>query len=288
MKPFRLFFFAAFLLIAALHSGCVTSALTPQATELARVHDLYADEFAELAEPTAASTGTAPQPAPGDAFARSLSAIHDFRLRHPTAAQELAHLKVLEGMIYLQSGRFGLAEAVLPEITAARAQLRSSTGRPTRDALFADNFPHLLAGWKATRGDDNRTWQTFENAGNAIAASLREVQNLPPEQRANIEVDEGALYLASTAAVFYTWAAREIAMSHDRAQAPEKTRQWYQTARELIGGFLTPAERSATFDEDLSDDPKLAPPRGRLRYVDWYHWLNGQIGPAASTPPAST
>jgi hypothetical protein len=269
MKPLRL---VAFALVASLlfHTGCLTPAFSPKAAALARIHEFYSEEFTALAPsgPTGDVTSAA-QPAAGDAFAQTLRAIHDYRLAHPNAQQELAHLDVLEGMIYLQSGRFGLAAAVQEKVSAAAPQLASGTGRVVRDRLFAENYRTLLLGWSEARKENGRDWKTFRNAADALAASL---DNIPPEQRPAISADGGALYLATTAAIFYVWAGQQMSMApdpDDRDVAPQKTREWRAKARDLIGKFLTPAETAA----DISQDIGSTPPQGRLRYIDWYHWL---------------
>lgn len=268
MKPPRLLVAAALLAGLLVQLGCQT-VITPKTADLQHVHETYTQDFAVWNVPAAADAMAATGPAPGGAFAQSLGAIHDYRLKYPADSQELAHLQVLEGMIYLQSGRFGLAAAVKPDVEAAGAKLASGTGKVVRDRLFAQNFGTLLQGWSETRKENNKDWRTFERVARALAEALKAI---PPTQRAAVEEDQGALYLSTSAAVFYAWAYRQITMSADEAQAPVKKAEWFRNARDLIGGFLTEAEKKADISKDLGADVPL----GRLRYVQWYHWLDQQ------------
>lgn len=259
-----------FALIAALlgfliTSGCVVTFVTPKTAALHRVHDVYTEEFIALSAPApSAQPVQASEPKPA-AFAKSLQAIREYRLKYPGDSQELAHLKVLEGMIYLQSGRFGLAEAVRPEVEEAGGKLASGTGRVVRDQLFAQNFKTLIEGWAETKKTNNRQWQTFERVATTLTTGLNQI---PKNKLADPETDQGALYVATSAAIFYVWAFKEISESNDHAQAPEKKNVWFKAAREGIGRFLTDAEKKPGADKDLGTAPE-----GRLRYVEWYHWL---------------
>lgn len=271
MKYFRFRSAAAAIAGIVLLSGCLNS-LTPKAADLERVQELYVEEFTVLNVPAAAEVDAAraPAPAAGGAFAQSLRAIHAYRAKYPDDTPERAHLQVLEGMIYLQSGRFGLAAAVLPQVKSAAGQLTSGTGRVVRDRLFAENYGVLLDGWTETRKENNRDWQTFERVANQLAQALAAV---PVHERASVEADQGALYLATSAAVFYVWAYRQIGMSEEREQAPAKKAVWFAQARDLIGQYLTDAEKRADISRDLGADA----PIGRLRYVQWYHWLDEKL-----------
>jgi hypothetical protein len=260
----------ALVATAVLQTGCVTT-LTPKTAELQRVHEAYTDEFTAVAAPLPGSELKSHEPEPGDRFARTLRGIHEYRLKYPADTQELAHLNVLEGMIYLQSGRFGLAAAMKDTVVDAGTKLGSAKGTTVRDQIFAQNFETLLEGWSETRKDNNRNWQTFERVANQLAA---EINRIPATQRANVETDQGALYVATSSAIFYVWAAQQITMSRDRESAPEKKKEWYRKGRDLIGQFLSDVEKTPGVSKDLG-----AMPQGRLRYVQWYHWLNDQTEP---------
>jgi hypothetical protein len=242
--------------------GCQTA--LPQTADLRQVHELYSSEFATLELPAPDAMTAAPR-ATGAAFARTLQAIHDYRARHRDDLAGLAHVQVLEGMIYLQSGRFGLAAAVRPEVEVAGERLAAPGGKLVRDRLLARHFGTLLEGWAETRKENNRQWRTFERVAATLADALAAI---PAAQLAPGETDQAALHLATSAAVFWMWAAREIAMSPEREQAPAKRAAWFARARDTIGAHLTAAEKRAEAAPDLA----VGAP-GRLRYVEWYHWL---------------
>jgi len=253
-------------------SGC---ALAPQTTALQRVHQAYEDDFATFSLPGPSETGgpAAPTPATAPAFVRSLQAIRDFRLQFPQAAPELAHLQVLEGMVYLQSGRLGLAEAVADNVVAAAGKLTSATGQTVRDQLLARDFRSLLVGWTEIRefNDNNSAtiaeWRKLESAANALRDDLN---RLTPQQLADPASDQGAVYVANTAAIFYVWAYK-LRADEDLPAATEAKRQWFADAQKLIGRFLTEAEKSPAAAQEAGP---VAP--GRWRYVQWYHWLGAQ------------
>ncbi len=278
----RIFSFVAALLLL---TGCPAT-LAPSTADLQHVHELYATEFTSLADavPTPDNEPSAKQPSSGEAFIQSLRALNDYRAKHPDKILELAHLDVLEGMIYLQSGRFGLARAVVPNVERAGTTLSAttSTRRSTpgnvpasstvRDALFAKNFRSLLDGWSATRNGES-TSEDFERVFQSIAQSLTEES--PPSLR--LTRDHGALYLATSASIFQAWAhARDSMRVHleptgEKLRALEQRRiQRYSAARDLLARFLTDAERAVRPADDLAGQT----PQGRLRYVAWYHFFN--------------
>jgi hypothetical protein len=289
MNHTRLVTLAGLVAALILTAGCPVT-LAPKTAALAHVHEVYRDEFILLEGPNdLRATRTAASSA---AFARSLNAIHDYRLAYPGDVQELAHLQVLEGMIYLQSGRFGLAAAVKNDVAAAGQKLTSALGagkggssadpngrgKLVRDSLFAQNYSALLDGWNQTRSPSQRV-EALEAAADELANNLKA---LSPQQRPEIERDGGALYLATSAAIFYTWAsAREgelnFASNPERkAELAAKKKARDAKARAIIGEFLTPAEKAADISQDINGVPQ-----GRLRYVLWYHYFD----PVKTSPP---
>src|SRR5262245_23354886 len=103
MKPIRFVTrsLGAFLLILA--TGCAT--LTPKTAAMREVNETYRREFAALLLPTPDDVkGTSGKQA-NAAFAETMAAIRDASRHFQTNAAETAHLTVLEGMIYLQTGR---------------------------------------------------------------------------------------------------------------------------------------------------------------------------------------
>lgn len=258
------------LLAALLFSqGCF---LTPKTAALQHVHTVYGEDYATSETLLPAQPGLAGKAAraSGSAFAKSLDAIQTYRSEFPQNTQELAHLKVLEGMIYLQSGRFGLAESVRPDIEASVETLGSGTGRAVRDQLFAQNFGLLINGWRETQKPNNRSWRTFEEIADELTKRLSDI---PDDKLALKEADGGALYLANSAAVFYVWAYAEITSSPEYQQAKTKKAEWFPKARDIIGRFLTESEKAADISGDFGDGVTESVTTGRLRHVRWYHWL---------------
>lgn len=253
------------LVVGLLLGGGCASVVTPKTAALRQVHDTYRSEFLAGAVPAASGSPAAPAGPPA-AFVRSLEAIRDYRQKYPADSQELAHLKVLEGMIYLQSGRFGLASAVADDVEAAGGKLGSRTGRVIRDQLFARHFKTLVRGWSETRRTQGRQWQTFEAAASLLAADL---DKIPADRLASPESDQGALYLATTGAIFYVWAFSEMAVVSPR-EAPAKKTEWFTRARDLIGRHLDASLKKPEVGQDLVGKA----PEGLLRYVEWYHWLD--------------
>jgi hypothetical protein len=281
--------FASLLALTAglvMTSGCLVTFLTPKTAALQQIHDTYRADFAALTVPPASAAPDAPSgPSTSAAFSKSLQAIREYRLKYPGDSQELAHLKVLEGMIYIQSGRFGLAEAVRDDVVSAGEKLSSGTGRTVRDQLFARNFKTLINGWSETRKTSGRHWETFQQAADDLAKALNETK---AKQFSDPESDQGALYLATTAAIYYVWAFKEFNdYPFARSEIPDGTaptpeqieakkpkivenkNKWFTAGRDLIGRHLDGSLTNAIVTKDLGQAPE-----GTLRFVEWYHWLD--------------
>ncbi len=95
----------AWLLIALALAGCVR--LAPRTTALKTIHQSYRTEFQQFLPLTIPAPGkimSEPIAPASDqpAFAQTLREIREYRLKYGEDSREAAHLKVLEGMIYLQ------------------------------------------------------------------------------------------------------------------------------------------------------------------------------------------
>jgi hypothetical protein len=184
--------------------------LIPRTADLKTVHDTYRNELAELAFPepqtNPAAIGLTEETKASRPFKKTLSAIEDYRNRYPKATTELAHLKVLEGMAYLQSEQFGLARAVAPEVSEARALLETTASAAPRDALFADNYAAMLLGWRTVREPSSEVESQLEQSDILRQQADRMVANLCRAEHngrlARARGDQGATYLAMVAAVF--------------------------------------------------------------------------------------
>lgn len=290
-------------------AGCVHA--LPKTADLRQVHDAYRNEFAELsladpigpddAPPSSVIGGLSAQIETSrenpPTFDKTLRAIREFRVKYNgqenLLKKELAHLQVLEGMIYLQSAHFGSAAAILPQVTAAGGLLTSDSEVVVRDRLFALAFPHLIAGWDQINRD--RTGKKAEQTALARAtegiATLLE-ENVPENNKAP-EVDDGGLYLAATAAIYWVWlheldsrdckfsrapcnetAGDEAARTRAKAiKANLDKKGYYRKACALLGRYLSRSEKRAA-----SVSPAEFPPGsgGRLRFLRWYAWFDDQ------------
>ena len=89
-----------------------------------------------------------------------------------------------------------------------------------------------------------------------------ELAQLDSSKLAQPEVDERAIYLATTAAIFYVWVYQKRSIAE-----PNSKPQWFGKGQELIGRFLSESERKA------AAGTSTAVPSVRLRYISWYGYL---------------
>src|SRR5262245_15854886 len=195
------------LLLACMSIGCTY--VSPKTTALQHVHETYRSEFAKFIVPPPGDKPTIPSlKADEPAFAETLREIRGYRMRYGEDTPEAAHLTVLEGMIYLQSSRLGMAQLVQQDVQNAQSKLQSGTGHYTRDALLARTFPHLLHGWQEIADSNDKDDKTLAEHGKLQMAAdgiKNELDQLDKSKLAEPEVDESAIYLATTAAIFYVW-----------------------------------------------------------------------------------
>lgn len=268
------------LLALLLTAGCAK--LTPRTTALREIHQTYRaefDQYLQLTVPAPApdgnvinpprtaggavggAAGEAPGPAP---FAATLREIRGYRLRYGETAREASHLTVLEGMIYLQTGQLGLARLLLPDLRRAADQLGQGSGAAVRDQLLARNFEPLLAGWSALREPETRdSARRLAAAAAAIGAQLATLARSGSGRTTEPEVDEGAIYLATSGAIFYAWVGKILSL-----QAPQDRPCWCEKGRALIERHLSETERRLSSGIDFQSIPA-----GRIRYLAWYRSL---------------
>ena len=251
-------------------SGCAL--LFPRTNALKSVHQTYREEFARWVVP--APDQPPPSAAGQPPFVATLQAIRDFRVRYGGDSAEEAHLTVLEGMIYLQTGRIGMARLIAPDVRKQIPRLQSGSGLDVRDELFAESFDDLIQGWGEINDrfdNDDATfteWQKLSSAARSIDDRL--AQKLQAGRLAAADADEGAVYLATTAGIFYDWAYATEKIE-DPAAANTNKLAWFSQSRDLIGKFLSETEKKA------AADPSAPPAPGRIRYVEWYSWLGRQL-----------
>ena len=259
--------FLLFLLLFFTVQSC--SIFAPKTTALENVQNTYRTEFTQYMIPT--TPGDSPEIESvrnQSAFAKTLQEIRDFRLKYGESDLESKHLQILEGMIYLQSGRFGMANLISEEVKEAAQQLRSkSEGYYTRDYLLGMSFDFLLVGWQEISDyvdNANNTIGEFEKLEAAGIGIEQQLKELDESKLSKPEVDQGAIYLATTAAIFYTW----VYKLKSEEEVVDST-NWFAKGRDLIGEFLTDDEKRIV----VGNEKTSIPMSGRLRYLDWYAYL---------------
>lgn len=262
------------LILPLLISGCW---LTPRTSALKAVHQTYRDDFVRFVLPAPGDPPSLPTNQPP--FAATLDAIRKFRIQYGESSAEAAHMKVLEGMIYLQAGHPAMARLIAEDVKNASSSLTSRTGQTGRDKLFADNFDALVSGWEEIHQYEDgidatiAEWKKLVEAADALRGKL---EALPPNQVADPETDQGAIYLANTAAIFYVWAC-ELKSEEDRTDADQqdteaKRKLWFRHGSNVIRRFLSETEIKAA-----ADATAVPTSTGRMRYLEWYAWLNHQL-----------
>lgn len=254
------------LLLLAAFAAC--KPLTPKAYDLRRVHEIYIEEWADHYMPTPGSDLPKSPSWSGSGFARSLTAIREYKARYGGDSREAAHLTVLTGMIYLQSGQPGMARLLKNDIATSVQKLQAPGGKETRDSLFAQCYPDLILGWEEVwkffdgNKDTEAKAKNLDTAANGIGTKLKTVKD--QDRAVDPELDSGATYLSTTAAIFFVWAdsLRGLVGHSDRKAAARK-------GRILLERFLTDEEKAdAAFLTGQDQQGK-----GRLRYLEWYAWL---------------
>lgn len=200
-------------------SGGGLPKLLPQKQALSDIHDIYREEFAELflsaqgEEPQCLSNlPSATQPT----FSRTRTAIRAYRVQFGSKEAEAAHLTVLDAMMHLQVGNVGLASLLKSDVETAKGKLVSQTGRFTRDFLFAEYFDPLVEGWRVVCDLTASPPKVSTGAAEKLEIAASEITtgltaSAKAGQLADPDADQGAVYLATTAAVFNVWAVKENA-----------------------------------------------------------------------------
>jgi len=278
---------AALLVLLLLElPGCrtISQLVFPTRAALAEVHRVYRAEFAAAFLAGGPESRSCEVPGEADSFPETLRAIRAYRVEHPGARRELAHLSVLEGMIYLQSGRLGMAALVKDDVSSAADDLLSGAGSYARDGLFARNFDDLIAGWTAVC--DSLSGKTGAavpyQAPSAYLAPARGIQTdleAVRDQLEDPEADEGAVYLATTAAIFYVWAhaANEEKCGLNDEASCDRTALDDQTYLKQAEAVLRPRLSDSEVKLAGRAGGSIASAPGRIRYVLWYREIEERI-----------
>jgi len=267
-------------------SGCTL--IFPKTADLKAIHDTYRTEFTNAHLPTAEELrGTQPKGLDAGDFKQTLAAIADYRRRYPEMTKELNHVKILEGMIYLQTKQLGMAKLLAKDVQLAGGQLSSSQSAP-RDSLFAETFGDLLNGWKTindleTQDGARTTSSTLVIAAENITKKLCKIK--AANKLKIVQGDQGATYLATTAAIFYIWADHRAQYLCIVEQDAKVCDQDYYPAthldkgRNLIWEFMTPTGRRLA--EERSRTTKGERVQGTPRFTEYYLLLEAKISDRA-------
>ena len=263
------------VLIILISNGC--HVLGPKTAAVKQIHTTYRNEFQSTIQlsigdpkfPVGAPKANKDQ----FIFTNTLRSIRDFQTKYPNSPELNAHLNVLQGMIYLQSGEIGMANLVKDNIKSisASSTLKSKNGGFTRDQLFAESFEHLSGGWSEIKnqkdsedspGRPGADEKKLEKAADQILNLL----SSPKYRNINSsDIDEGVLYLAITASIFYTW---EIALDLNLSDTERCER--YKKGKLILEQRLSPQEIDASKADVITE-------MGRYRYISWYKFLARKV-----------
>ncbi|MFC1824188.1 hypothetical protein ACFL9T_15865 [Thermodesulfobacteriota bacterium] len=257
------------LLVLVFLVGCV---LTPKTYQLEKIHQNYTTEWADWSATSLPAASTNPKIVDGRGrFKNTLAGIKNYRQEHGDTSSMVAHLTVLEGMIYIQSGTPGMAKLLVPEVKEAVPRLKSATGVVTRDYLFAMCYEHLTNGWAAIykKGVNVQPVDFSEPAD-----KIKEILNkIPKEKRAEGYVDSGGAYVATSAAIFYLWAH---AAAPTKSELPDMATKGKAVLKPWLSNHEICAVEKGTYKNQAFEWG------GRLRYLEWYDFLHTKSG---SVPP---
>ena len=265
----KLFAVVLSTLIALVIASCVTGALQS-------VHDTYQSEF--QASLTRGNDGSnkkeALDPSNTNQFPVTLTAIASFRSKYPNNTNAIKHVSVLEAMIYLQSGQYGLARLAAKNAKEMPGSLSTFKEGLIRDELFlqamtVEGNKGLIDAWElidATETPGLENAVLFTEIGDNLSNLAR--SNKAPAH------DEGKTYIAAVAVICYQWAmeGKKLAVTGNAAQrealneAIEKEYGEFMMA--ALAPHLTDTEKQAS-DAELKE---LARWSARHRYVRLYHF----------------
>lgn len=324
---------ASFLVLPLFLAGC--PALFPKTATLHSVHEAYRTDFDNVFLQASGSTEKCKaQSESGKAsvFAKTFHQIQLAKSELPAGSAERAHILVLEAMVYLQAGLRSTAASKVKALS--NISLRSATGDDTRDGLFLQALPGLVAGWdvycKITEtitgpGQTYRNDDVVESHADELkdpdaikafdlgllksiavlqarADDLREVV-LKDGKRistTDVKVDDGAIYLATTAAMFDYMAVRRAIDTCDAvaytiyrdgtdahcykmatASQGDPSTSWQvtrlKTAACGIWEFLYEGEKKVDPDTNAPAPNLALTTPARVRYVGWYIRLHDEV-----------
>ncbi len=282
------------LILVLLLSACGCTLIFPKTADLNAVHDTYRMEFTNVRLPAAKELqGDQPKGLDAGDFKQTLAAIADYRRKYPDMTKELNHLKILEGMIYLQTKQLGMAKLLAKDVQLAGGQLSSSQSTP-RDSLFAETFGDLLNGWRTI--NEFETLDTPTTNSSTLVTAAENIQNkLCRIKAANnlkiVQGDQGATYLATTAAIFYLWADHHaqflciVEQDHNVCDQDYYPATYLDNGRDLVWAFMTPTGRQLTEEESTPTQGQRV--QGTPRFTEYYLLLKAKISDRAKKARAA-
>jgi len=286
-------FLSSLILVLSISaSGCTL--IFPKTANLNAIHDTYRIEFTNARLPTAKELqGNQPKGLDAGDFKQTLAAIADYRRKYPDMTKELNHLKILEGMIYLQTKQLGMAKLLAKDVQLAGGQLSSSHSTP-RDSLLAETFGDLLNGWKTisefeTLDAPTLTFSTLVTAAENIQKKLCRIK--AANNLKIVQGDQGATYLATTAAIFYLWADHRAQFLCIVEQNDDVCNQDYYPAtyldkgRDLVWEFMPPTGRQLA--NERSRTTKGERVQGTPRFTEYLLLLEAKISDRAEKAQAA-
>lgn len=253
----------ALLLVLVVLAGCI---LTPKTYQLELIHQNYTTEWIDWSSTSLPAATNNPQVVDGGGhFKNTLAGIKNYKQVHGNTSSIAAHLTVLEGMIYIQSGKPGMAKLLAPEVKEALPRLKSGGGVATRDYIFAMCYDSLTNGWAAIY--KNGVDVTTEDFGKPADNITKKLNEIPKEARAAGDVNSGGAYVATSAAIFYVWA-------HAAAPAVIPLKDVATKGKAVLKPWLSDLEICAVEKGTYKNqDFEWG---GRLRYLEWYDFLHNK------------
>lgn len=257
--------------LMVLMTGC--NALTPKTYQLEQIHQNYTMEWAEWSPLALSLAGANPAIKIGEgSFKKTLAGIKNYKQIYGDASEVAAHLTVLEGMIYIQTGKPGMASLLSPEVIKAREKLKSATSVAARDYLYADCFDELTKGWGAiyqiTKEGISKKPEDFIGPAGEISKKLSKISK---ETRAAADFDSGGAYVATSAAIFYLWAYftspedSNFSLKDMSKKGKDILKPW------LSQDEICSVEKGVYKNEEFDWG-------SRRRYLDWYDYLQKKSG----------
>lgn len=257
------------MLVALVTASCASGALRS-------VHDTYLNEFqASLTrENDGSEAAKALDPSNRNQFPETLTAISSFRSEYPNSTNAIKHVSVLEAMVYLQSGQYGLARLAAKNAKGMPGDLSTYKDGLIRDQLFLlaltdERGRGLIDVWEmieSTRGFPSlEKANTFEDLGDNLS-DLAKRSKAPAH-------DEGKTYIAAVAVLCYQWAmeGKKLAVVGTPAEKQRHIKEietkYGNLMKDALEPHLTDVEKNAT-DAELQE---LARWSARYRYVRLYH-----------------